>query len=387
MYNGDCDDDMAATMPVGGLKNLADGLMSCAAENRDELDDLFGDGETITPPRRSTSPQHVAPQRDVPQPAVPHASFSTPPSPGMQPIREDTLPLDFDPLVTSWGKLGLTRTDWDYLRAVHSKFDADKSGDICRQELGRLCKQLCGSRKRAEGMMKKLDVDKSGHITVEEFARQFIVLTVRPEVRYGIDRERFEEMVVMFRRYDCDGDGLLSWTEFRKLATERQLCRDVDAIDRFFTKMDADGNGHVDLHEFLICSRAMKVGRFVTRQFKDEDDVTTEDVKKNLAALLGDEADDSGSDSDGSGDEMEEGSKGALRRISSVSTASSGSGSLSSPSGVLGRTRKSLFSKVAETFYRCEKPPSSSGKGKSKWAGRRAWRAARDVASDCTSKP
>lgn len=68
------------------------------------------------------------------------------------------------------------------LRALFDAYDADKSGRIERDEFLTLCEELQVSKKEADRIFNRLDVDSDGTVTLPEFLSGF-------QGRYGEDME------------------------------------------------------------------------------------------------------------------------------------------------------------------------------------------------------
>ena len=60
---------------------------------------------------------------------------------------------------------------YNYIINIYKAIDKDKSGSITVGELGQLSATM--SKKKCEALMKKLDVDGDGKITLEEFKALF----------------------------------------------------------------------------------------------------------------------------------------------------------------------------------------------------------------------
>jgi Ca2+-binding EF-hand superfamily protein len=111
---------------------------------------------------------------------------------------------------------------------------------------------------RAEARFNALDTDKSGEVTMEEFAARqdarFLEadangdgLLAKDELLAAGQRQNEERVSRMIDRFDKDGDGQLSQAE---------LPKPRDAGKRF-SRIDTDNSGGVSLEEF----RAARDGR------------------------------------------------------------------------------------------------------------------------------
>jgi len=119
-----------------------------------------------------------------------------------------------------------------------------------------------------------IDVNKSGDITFEELLRLGFPSATKDERRAmyelifpkpppapaprpaSLTAERHEELEALFRLYDTDANGLISYEEFREASLNIPgLSRD-DAR-RLMEEMDLNGDSVIDLPEFITGMRSM----------------------------------------------------------------------------------------------------------------------------------
>ena len=109
-----------------------------------------------------------------------------------------------------------------------------------------------------------IDVNKHGHITLEEFEKGFTVSDIRSElylkdiiqkICVAIYKGRYQ-LKHVFGEMDLDGDGLLSFEEFKvalnslNIATLDKPLTD-DTIRVIFDSIDTDKSGNIDPKEFM----------------------------------------------------------------------------------------------------------------------------------------
>lgn len=84
-------------------------------------------------------------------------------------------------------KKGMSEEEQRRLSSLFHAYDADNSGRIEKNEFFTICQELHVSSQEAEGIFYRLDVDKDGTVTLEEFISGF---TGQPLGKnYGSDSE------------------------------------------------------------------------------------------------------------------------------------------------------------------------------------------------------
>ncbi|RNE98043.1 EF hand [Trypanosoma conorhini] len=174
--------------------------------------------------------------------AVPAASAAGPKYAVMEPTGQDP-----------WRQFGLSREEYDQIMALFVFFDADDSGGLDRSEVGRLARWLNFARSEydIDRMFREMDADRSGTLSLNEFLAWLSHNRPDPNALYGLSQSEYNTIMMQFRMYDKDQDGLLSMDEFARLALGVGDVGDVDAGRRLFRSIDANGSGVVDLHRFL----------------------------------------------------------------------------------------------------------------------------------------
>uniref|UniRef100_A0A1D1YYZ7 Putative calcium-binding protein CML10 n=1 Tax=Anthurium amnicola TaxID=1678845 RepID=A0A1D1YYZ7_9ARAE len=135
------------------------------------------------------------------------------------------------------------------LKHVFRAIDADGDGKISPLELGEVLLSLgheaATAAAEAEGMVREVDRDGDGLIDLEEF------MGVVDGARPGDEGEE-DDLVAAFRLFDADGNGFISAEELRRVMVGLGH-RDCTLHDcsRMIGGVDRNGDGLVDLHEFL----------------------------------------------------------------------------------------------------------------------------------------
>lgn len=70
-------------------------------------------------------------------------------------------------------KKGMSEEEQRRLSSLFHAYDTDNSGSIERNEFFTICQELHVSSQEAEGIFNRLDVDKDGTVTLEEFISGF----------------------------------------------------------------------------------------------------------------------------------------------------------------------------------------------------------------------
>merc|ERR1712028_166924 len=131
---------------------------------------------------------------------------------------------------------GLTDDQIQEIREAFDLFDTDGSGTIDAKELKVAMRALGLDAKKDEirRMINDIDKDGSGTIDFNEFLNMMTA-------RMG-DRDSREEIVKVFRLFDDDETGKISFKNLKRVAQELQEM--IDEADR-------DGDGEVNEEEFF----------------------------------------------------------------------------------------------------------------------------------------
>ena len=100
-------------------------------------------------------------------------------------------------------------------------------------------------------MMKKVDKDGSGSIEFDEFLQ-----LMSEKIS---ERNPLEELKKVFRIYDEDDSGTINFDNLKKVALELNEPLTDDEIRDMIKEADKDGDGEVNLDEFLTLMKRAKL--------------------------------------------------------------------------------------------------------------------------------
>lgn len=132
--------------------------------------------------------------------------------------------------------------DKDELQKVFNRFDANGDGKISSSELANVLRAL-GSESSPEEMkrvMEEIDTDHDGCINLEEFA-QFC--------KSGSNADA-GELRDAFQLYDGDKNGLISAVELHQVLKQLGEKCSVQDCQKMIGSFDSDGDGNISFDEF-----------------------------------------------------------------------------------------------------------------------------------------
>ncbi|XP_008284522.1 ras and EF-hand domain-containing protein [Stegastes partitus] len=166
----------------------------------------------------------------------------------------------------------MSQEEQNRLSLLFHSYDVDHSGRIEKNEFSTICKELNVSSQEATRIFNRLDVDKDGTVTLEEFISGFKeqlqgedddaeenmnadqsghVTSSRqphPHIR-GMSAQEQDRLRALFHAYDVDNSGRIERNEFLTICAELQVS--AAEADRIFSRLDIDDDGTVTLQEFI----------------------------------------------------------------------------------------------------------------------------------------
>ncbi|KAL2888175.1 AP-1 complex subunit gamma-1 [Ceratocystis lukuohia] len=146
----------------------------------------------------------------------------------------------------------LTEDQVSEFKEAFSLFDKDGDGQITTKELGTVMRSLGQNPSESElqDMINEVDADNNGTIDFPEF------LTMMARKMKDTDSE--EEIREAFKVFDRDNNGFISAAELRHVMTSIGEKLTDEEVDEMIHEADEDGDGRIDLKQFIRNVRAAK---------------------------------------------------------------------------------------------------------------------------------
>ncbi|KAG6504852.1 probable calcium-binding protein CML13 [Zingiber officinale] len=149
---------------------------------------------------------------------------------------------------------GLSKQKRQEIKEIFDLFDTDQSGSLDAKELTVAMRAL-GFEMTDEDihrLMSEIDKDRNGAIEFEEF---LFMMTAK----IG-ERDNKEELTRAFRIIDQDKNGKISDVDIQRIAHELGESFTLDEIQAMIKTADINGDGEVDIEEFLRIMRSTNYG-------------------------------------------------------------------------------------------------------------------------------
>ena len=133
------------------------------------------------------------------------------------------------------------------LRQMFRSFDQNDDGSLTEQELGSMLRSLGlrPSPDHLEALIQQADCNRNGLVEFSEFAE-----LVEPELLQARCPYKEEQLRMMFRMFDHDGDGYVTAAELARSMANLGHPLSAEELAGMIKEADGDGDGRVDFCEF-----------------------------------------------------------------------------------------------------------------------------------------
>ncbi|TKY46403.1 putative calcium-binding protein CML19 [Spatholobus suberectus] len=131
-----------------------------------------------------------------------------------------------------------------YVR-VFNHFDENGDGKISPSEL-RQCVGAIGDellREEAEAVVELLDSDKDGLVGLDDFVRF---------VEGGEEEEKVKDLREAFKMYEMEGCGCITPKSLKRMLGRLGECKSIDECQAMIARFDLDGDGVLSFDEFRV---------------------------------------------------------------------------------------------------------------------------------------
>ncbi|RDY13437.1 putative calcium-binding protein CML19, partial [Mucuna pruriens] len=128
---------------------------------------------------------------------------------------------------------------------VFNHFDENGDGKISPSEL-RQCVEAIGgelSLEEAEAVAKLLDSDRDGLVGLDDFVRF---------VEEGEEEEKVKDLREAFKMYEMEGCGCITPKSLKRMLGRLGECKNIDECQAMIARFDLDGDGVLSFDEFRI---------------------------------------------------------------------------------------------------------------------------------------
>lgn len=136
-------------------------------------------------------------------------------------------------------------------RTLFAAFDRDADGKISAAELQLCMKATLGedvSAEEAEALVASVDADGDGLLGEAEFVR-----LVQAEVQ---EEERYRGLKEAFGMYETEGEGCITPTSLKRMLGRLGSEQDIDDCRAMICRFDINGDGVLSFDEFKIMMNA-----------------------------------------------------------------------------------------------------------------------------------
>eukprot|EP00977_Amphora_coffeiformis_P010295 scaffold2385_cov178-Amphora_coffeaeformis.AAC.12 len=142
----------------------------------------------------------------------------------------------------------LTKDDMATLEETFSMFDKDGGGTISTEELHGIFKQLGNDISKADvvALIKSVDINNDGEMDFKEFVS---MMKKMPDAA--------NELKDAFKVFDADGSGSTSKAEMNKIMKKFGQNLTEEELDAVMREVDSDGDGEITFEEFKKAMQAV----------------------------------------------------------------------------------------------------------------------------------
>ncbi|XP_062088241.1 probable calcium-binding protein CML18 [Humulus lupulus] len=139
------------------------------------------------------------------------------------------------------------------LREVFRSFDSNNDGSLTQPEMGSMLQSLGlrPSPDQVEALIHQADTNHNGLVEFSEF-----VALVEPELLLSRSPYKEDQLRMMFRMFDSDGNGYITAAELAHSMAKLGHALTIDELTGMINEADRDGDGRIDFHEFATAITA-----------------------------------------------------------------------------------------------------------------------------------
>lgn len=221
---------------------------------------------------RESSLHHKCDKKSIA--ARPTASTIKPPAPSNEPAHSPA-PYDFGEghslyeMLTSinggsdefgpaqpWARYGMTEEEYLQAVSLFDFFTEGQSEELQRPQVTRLMRWLNYAHTPQEiaAIFADMDTDGDGTLDKEEYLTWLSRHKPDPQSLYGLNQVEYNQVMMLFHMFDIDQDGWLHKADICDLLLNTKKVKTVQEAEQCYREMDRDGNGLIDLKEFLLYS-------------------------------------------------------------------------------------------------------------------------------------
>ncbi|XP_047170220.1 putative calcium-binding protein CML19 [Vigna umbellata] len=128
---------------------------------------------------------------------------------------------------------------------VFNHFDENGDGRISASEL-RQCVEAIGGKvswAEAEALVEVLDSDKDGLVGLDDFVRF---------VEEGEEEEKVKELKEAFKMYEMEGCGCITAKSLKRMLGRLGECKSIEECETMIARFDLNGDGVLSFDEFRV---------------------------------------------------------------------------------------------------------------------------------------